>query len=80
ATSASKARCALALSSPLRGYWSIRCRAFEAEVASEARAELEAVLAILDGRAPAVATPPPEALPPTPRSGGAGQRGGKSGR
>ncbi|HEX2220493.1 MAG TPA: MerR family transcriptional regulator [Gemmatimonadales bacterium] len=55
-------------------------RAFEAEVASEARAELEAVLAILDGRAPAVATPPPEALPPTPRSGGAGQRGGKSGR
>jgi DNA-binding transcriptional MerR regulator len=54
-------------------------RAFEAEVASEARAELEAVLAILDGRAPATASPPPQAQPPAPR-GAAGQRGGKSGR
>lgn len=51
-------------------------RAFEAEVASEARAELEAVLAILDGRTPATAPPPLQAPPPR----GAAGRGGKSGR
>jgi DNA-binding transcriptional MerR regulator len=54
-------------------------RAFEAEVASEARAELEAVLAILEGKAPpAPASPPP---PPhaAPRSGTTGARG-KGGR
>ena len=48
-------------------------RAFEAEVAAEARGELEAVLAILDGKAPPTVTPP--AVPPThpaPRGGSAG--------
>jgi DNA-binding transcriptional MerR regulator len=55
-------------------------KAFEAEVAAEARAELEAVLAILDGKAPpkaaAPAAPPPQAAP---RGGAAGARG-KGGR
>jgi DNA-binding transcriptional MerR regulator len=55
-------------------------RAFEVEVAAEARASLEAAIAILDGKtppaAPAPATPPPHALP----RGATGARGGKSGR
>jgi DNA-binding transcriptional MerR regulator len=55
-------------------------RAFESEVASEARAELEAVLAILDGKAPpAPASPVPPPAHAAPRSGGAGGRG-KAGR
>jgi len=55
-------------------------RAFEIEVASEARAELEAVLAILDGKAPpAPATPPPPPAHSAPRGGAASSRG-KSGR
>jgi DNA-binding transcriptional MerR regulator len=53
-------------------------RAFEAEVAAEARAELEAVLAILDGKAPpAPASPPPPHA--VPRGGTPGARG-KGGR
>jgi DNA-binding transcriptional MerR regulator len=52
-------------------------KAFEAEVAAEARAELEAVLAILDGKAPpAAATPPAHAVP---RGAAPGSRG-KGGR
>jgi DNA-binding transcriptional MerR regulator len=44
-------------------------KAFEAELAGEARAEVEAVIAILDGKAPAnTPTPPPPA--PAGRSGG----------
>ena len=55
-------------------------RAFEAEVASEARAELEAVLAILDGKAPpAPAVPPPTPAHAAPRGGAATSRG-KGGR
>jgi DNA-binding transcriptional MerR regulator len=55
-------------------------RAFEAEVASEARAQLEAVLAILDGKAPATpASPPPPPAHPAPRGGAAGAKG-KGGR
>ena len=55
-------------------------RAFEAEVASEARAELEAVLAILEGKAPpAPASPPPPPPHGAPRSGMTGPRG-KGGR
>ena len=55
-------------------------RAFEAEVASEARAELEAVLAILEGKAPpAPASPPPPPPHAAPRSGTTGARG-KGGR
>jgi DNA-binding transcriptional MerR regulator len=55
-------------------------RAFEAEVASEARAELEAVLAILEGKAPpAPASPPPPPPHAAPRSGTTGPRG-KGGR
>jgi DNA-binding transcriptional MerR regulator len=55
-------------------------RAFSAEVAAEARAELEAVLAILDGKAPPVpASPPPPPPHAAPRSGAAGSRG-KGGR
>jgi DNA-binding transcriptional MerR regulator len=51
-------------------------KAFEAELAGEARAAVEAVIAILDGKAPAAA---PAAAAPTPRgSGTAGQRGSKS--
>lgn len=48
-------------------------RAFEAEVAGEARAELEAVLAILDGRTPPPVSRPAEEVP-TPRPS-PGQRG-----
>jgi DNA-binding transcriptional MerR regulator len=55
-------------------------RAFEAEVAAEARAELEAVLAILDGKAPPTLPPPPAPPPHAAPRGGAGARGGKSGR
>lgn len=54
-------------------------RAFEAEVAAEARAELEAVLAILDGKAPPT-VPAPPAPPPhaAPRAAPAGRgRGGR---
>jgi DNA-binding transcriptional MerR regulator len=55
-------------------------RAFEAEVASEARAELEAVLAILEGKAPpAPASPPPPPPHAAPRGGTTGARG-KGGR
>jgi DNA-binding transcriptional MerR regulator len=55
-------------------------RAFEAEVASEARAQLEAVLAILDGKAPPTpASPPPPPAHAAPRGGTAGARG-KGGR
>jgi DNA-binding transcriptional MerR regulator len=53
-------------------------RAFEAEVAAEARAELEAVLAILDGKVPPTVASQPPAAPPVPRSG-AGNRGGRTG-
>jgi DNA-binding transcriptional MerR regulator len=55
-------------------------RAFEVEVAAEARASLEAAIAILDGKAPPAA-PAPAAAPTTavPR-GATGARGGKSGR
>ena len=52
-------------------------RAFEAEVAAEARAELEAVLAILDGKAPP--TPPPPPAHAVPRGAATGSRG-KGGR
>ena len=55
-------------------------RAFEAEVASEARAQLEAVLAILDGKAPPTpASPPPPPAHAAPRGGAGGTRG-KGGR
>ena len=52
-------------------------KAFEAEVAAEARAELEAVLAILDGKQPPTAPAPPAHA--APRAGATGARG-KSGR
>src|SRR5688572_3174992 len=55
-------------------------RAFEAEVAAEARVELETVLAILDGKAPPTLPPPPPPPPHAAPRGGAGARGGKSGR
>ena len=50
-------------------------KAFEAELAAEARATLEAALAILDGKAPPVPAPAPP--PPTPpaRGKGKGDRG-----
>jgi DNA-binding transcriptional MerR regulator len=52
-------------------------KAFEAELAGEARAAVEAVIAILEGKAPAAA--PAVAATPAPRaSGTAGQRGSKS--
>jgi DNA-binding transcriptional MerR regulator len=54
-------------------------RAFETEVASEARAELEAVLAILDGKAPPTVASPPPTAHAAPRGGTAGARG-KGGR
>jgi DNA-binding transcriptional MerR regulator len=55
-------------------------RAFEAEVASEARAQLEAVLAILDGKAPPTpVSPPPAPAHAAPRGGSAGAKG-KGGR
>jgi DNA-binding transcriptional MerR regulator len=44
-------------------------KAFEAEVAGEARAAVEAAIAILDGKTPASSPVPPEATPPG-RSGG----------
>ena len=53
-------------------------RAFAAEVASEARAQLEAVLAILDGKTPPTPAPPPPAHA-APRGGAAGAKG-KGGR
>jgi DNA-binding transcriptional MerR regulator len=56
-------------------------RAFEAEVAAEARGQLEAVLAILDGKAPPTVATAPASAPSAhvaPR-GGAGARG-KGGR
>ncbi len=53
-------------------------RAFEAEVAAEARGQVEAVLAILDGKAPP--TPAPPAAPPAhaapPRGAGGGKHKG----
>jgi DNA-binding transcriptional MerR regulator len=55
-------------------------KAFEAELAGEARAAVEAVIAILDGKAPAAA-PAPAAGTPAPRGGGAaGQRGRAAGK
>ena len=53
-------------------------RAFEAEVAAEARTELERIIASLDGKAPPAVAP--AAPPPPARGGAAGQRGGKGGR
>jgi DNA-binding transcriptional MerR regulator len=45
-------------------------KAFEAEVAGEARAAVDAVIAILDGKTPASSLPPPPAAaPPAGRSG-----------
>ena len=44
-------------------------KAFEAEVAGEARAAVEAVIAILDGKTPASPPAPPQPAP-TGRSGG----------
>ena len=52
-------------------------RAFEAEVASEARAELEAVLAILDGRTPPSVSRPAEEVPPPRPSQAQRGRGGR---
>jgi DNA-binding transcriptional MerR regulator len=52
-------------------------KAFEAEVAAEARAQVETVLAILDGKAPPTVAAPP-APPPPAAKGGAGARGGKA--
>ena len=54
-------------------------KAFEVEVAAEARAELEKIIAILDGKAPP-AVPEPTVPPPAARGGAAGPRGGKGGR
>jgi DNA-binding transcriptional MerR regulator len=54
-------------------------RAFETEVASEARAQVEAVLAILDGKAPPTVAPPPEPPAHAAPRGATGGRG-KSGR
>lgn len=48
-------------------------KAFEAELAGEARAAVEAVIAILDGKAAPIAPAAPPAAAP------AGHRGGKSG-
>jgi DNA-binding transcriptional MerR regulator len=45
-------------------------KAFEAEVAGEARAAVEAVIAILDGKTPASPPAPPAATAPAGRSGG----------
>ena len=50
-------------------------RAFESELAAEARATLEEALAILDGRAPAVPLPPQPAAEPPARAKGKGDRG-----
>ena len=54
-------------------------RAFEAEVAAEARGELETILAILDGKAPPAAASPPVPPPHAAPRGGASARG-KGGR
>jgi len=51
-------------------------KAFEAELAGEARAAVEAVIAILDGKAPAAAP----VVPPPRGSGAAGQRGRAAGK
>jgi DNA-binding transcriptional MerR regulator len=45
-------------------------RAFEAEVAGEARAAVDAIIAILDGKAPASNPAPPKPAPPAGRSSG----------
>jgi len=45
-------------------------KAFEAELAGEARAAVEAVIAILDGKTPASPPAPPPAAAPAGRSGG----------
>jgi DNA-binding transcriptional MerR regulator len=45
-------------------------QAFEAELAGEARAAVEAVIAILDGKAPASIPAPPPPPAPAGRSGG----------
>jgi DNA-binding transcriptional MerR regulator len=45
-------------------------KAFEAEVASEALAAVEAAIAILDGKTPASSPAPPPTAPPSGRSGG----------
>jgi DNA-binding transcriptional MerR regulator len=45
-------------------------KAFEAELAGEARAAVEAVIAILDGKAPASNPTPPKAAAPAGRSSG----------
>ncbi len=45
-------------------------KAFEAEVAGEARAAVEAVIAILDGKTPASPPAPPPPAAPAGRSGG----------
>jgi DNA-binding transcriptional MerR regulator len=45
-------------------------KAFEAELAGEARAAVEAVIAILDGKAPASVPAPPPPPAPAGRSGG----------
>jgi DNA-binding transcriptional MerR regulator len=45
-------------------------KAFEAELAGEARAAVEAVIAILDGKTPASPPAPPQAVTPAGRSGG----------
>jgi DNA-binding transcriptional MerR regulator len=55
-------------------------RAFEAEVAAEARGELEAVLAILDGKAPPTVAAPPAPPPHAAPRGAAGARAGKGAR
>jgi DNA-binding transcriptional MerR regulator len=54
-------------------------RAFEAEVAGEARAAVEAAIAILDGKAPPTSPAPAAPAPPAPPRGGAGSRTGRSG-
>ncbi|HUQ15178.1 MAG TPA: hypothetical protein VM094_03925, partial [Gemmatimonadales bacterium] len=45
-------------------------KAFEAELAGEARAAVEAVIAILDGKTPESSPAPPQAAAPAGRSGG----------
>ncbi len=45
-------------------------KAFEAEVAGEARAAVDAIIAILDGKAPASTPMPPKSAPPAGRSSG----------
>jgi DNA-binding transcriptional MerR regulator len=45
-------------------------KAFEADLAGDARAAVEAVIAILDGKAPAGSPAPPPAAAPAGRAGG----------